>query len=313
MTNFNFFFGLKLGCLIFTDTEKLSRVLQSSSCCLEDVFCAAETVIVHFQRIRGTKTYRCEHIYFSNFGFLDDNSFKFFYASVLKDSEGLTEKPILPRRRHPPRRYASSSTPVDFTTCEQFYEKQYIEVLDIIIDMLQIRFTQKCFKLLCDVEKFIIDLSNNPLDDVNERIQLIMDFCKDDINVRKLQAEAYMISDFFKSVINTKQLKIKQITKISTICEILNLVDIGKQMFQEYHKLIKLYLTIPVSTATAERTFSALNRLKNALRASMGQPRLNHCLLAHIYKEKLDEIDPNQIMSTFISSNERRQTFFGLI
>ncbi len=35
------------------------------------------------------------------------------------------------------------------------------------------------------------------------------------------------------------------------------------------------------------------------------QPRLNHCLLANIYKEKFDEIDPNQIMSIFISSKEK--------
>ncbi|CAF4399675.1 unnamed protein product, partial [Rotaria magnacalcarata] len=62
---------------------------------------------------------------------------------------------------------------------------------------------------------------------------------------------------------------------------------IGKEMFQEFDKLIRLYLTIPVTTATAERAFSTLNRVKNALRTSMTQSQLNHCLLAHIYKEKL--------------------------
>ena len=38
-----FFFGLKLAYLILIDTEKLSRVIQGSSCCLQDVLCAAET------------------------------------------------------------------------------------------------------------------------------------------------------------------------------------------------------------------------------------------------------------------------------
>ncbi len=84
-------------------------------------------------------------------------------------------------------------------------------------------------------------------------------------------------------------------------------------MFREFDKLIKLYLTLPVTTASAERAFSTLNRLKNTLRNSMTQSRLNHCLLTHIHKEKLDEIDPNQIMSTFIASNEKRQAFFGSI
>ena len=78
-------------------------------------------------------------------------------------------------------------------------------------------------------------------------------------------------------------MKIRQITKISSICEILDLVDIGKQMFQEYYKSIKSYLTILYSTSTAERTFSALNRMRNSFLASMSQLRLNHCMLAHIY------------------------------
>lgn len=80
-------------------------------------------------------------------------------------------------------------------------------------------------------------------------------------------------------------------------------------MFKEYHKLLKLYLTIPVLTATAERTFSALNRIKNVLRSPMNQLRRNHCLIPHIYKEKLDKIDPNKIMLRFISLNEKDNVF----
>jgi len=140
-----------------------------------------------------------------------------------------------------------------------------------------------------------------------------MDFSYGDIDVEKLKVEALIIVDFFQSVIKTNQMNIKQIKKISTICEIFNSCEVGKEMFKEYHKLIKLYLTIPVTTATAERTFSTLNRLKTAIRSTMTQSRLNHCLLPHIYKEKLDKIDPRQIASKFISSNEKRQHFFGLI
>ncbi|CAF1268992.1 unnamed protein product [Rotaria sordida] len=134
-----------------------------------------------------------------------------------------------------------------------------------------------------------------------------MDSCHDDIYIERLKSEAFMISDLFRIVININQMKIKLITKISAVC------GIGKQMFQEFDKLIRLYLTIPITTATSERAFSALNRVKNTLRSSMTQSRLNHCLLAHIYKEKLDKIDPNQIMSTFISSNEQRQPLLGLM
>ncbi|CAF3094244.1 unnamed protein product, partial [Rotaria sp. Silwood2] len=131
-------------------TEKLSCTIQGSSCCLQDVLCAAESVIHHFQRIR------------------DDSNFKSFYSGVVKDSEDLTDKPILPRHRRPPKRYDSNPAVVNFSSCEEFYRQQYIEALDIVVNMLKNRFTQKNFKLLCNVEKFIIHVANNSLDDPND-------------------------------------------------------------------------------------------------------------------------------------------------
>ena len=40
--------------------------------------------------------------------------------------------------------------------------------------------------------------------------------------------------------------------------EIFNKYSIGKQMFRESDNLIRLYLTIPITTVTAKRAFSAL-------------------------------------------------------
>ncbi|CAF4100248.1 unnamed protein product [Rotaria magnacalcarata] len=79
MNKFYFFFGLKLGYLLFSATEKLSRIIQSSSCCLQDILSSAESLIRYFERIR------------------DDITFKSFYTKVLKESESLTDKPILAR------------------------------------------------------------------------------------------------------------------------------------------------------------------------------------------------------------------------
>ncbi|CAF3041795.1 unnamed protein product [Rotaria sp. Silwood2] len=105
INKFDFFFGLKLGHLIFTDTEKLSRAFQSSDCCLQDVFCAAEAIIHRFRRIQ------------------DDINFELFYNQVVKDSEGFTKRSVLPRLRQPPRRYQSNTNPVNHASCEDFYQK----------------------------------------------------------------------------------------------------------------------------------------------------------------------------------------------
>ncbi|CAF1605472.1 unnamed protein product, partial [Didymodactylos carnosus] len=157
--------------IILIDTEKLSRVIQSSSCCLQDVLSAAEIVINYFIRIR------------------DGNRFNLFYNGVINDSGGLTEKPVLSRQRRPPKRYESNSGIPDFNTCEEFYYQQYTEALDIVVNMLHVRFTQSNFELLCDVEKFILNVSNNPVHDLDDLIQGIMEFCDGDIDIQRLKAE----------------------------------------------------------------------------------------------------------------------------
>ena len=78
-----------------------------------------------------------------------------------------------------------------------------------------------------------------------------------------------------------------------------------------FRALLRLFLTIPVTTASSVRTFSAMRRLKNYFRSSMTQERLNHILLLHCHKTRSDRIDIHHIASSFISVNERRQQFFG--
>ena len=48
-----------------------------------------------------------------------------------------------------------------------------------------------------------------------------------------------------------------------------------KQLFPEVHKCLKLYLSIPATTATAERSFSCLKLLKTWLRSTTTNERLN--------------------------------------
>ena len=45
-------------------------------------------------------------------------------------------------------------------------------------------------------------------------------------------------------------------------------------MFPNIHTILKVLLTMPVSTATAERSFSGLRRLKTYLRSNMSETRL---------------------------------------
>jgi hypothetical protein len=89
--------------------------------------------------------------------------------------------------------------------------------------------------------------------------------------------------------------------------------DTVRQMFDQVITMVKLYLSIPVSTATAERTLSVLRRLKTYLRTDMSQKRLNNALmLLHVHKDYTDKLDMIKIANDFVQSNERRRRYFDI-
>ena len=110
---------------------------------------------------------------------------------------------------------------------------------------------------------------------------------------------------------SSSSIKIREVTSLSTVCDMMNETSIGKVMFSEVHQLIQLYLTVPMTSATAERMFSTLRRLKHYLRSTMTQERLNHVIMLHTHKDRTDEIELTEIAKEFVSFNERRVGFFG--
>lgn len=88
-------------------------------------------------------------------------------------------------------------------------------------------------------------------------------------------------------------------------------MPMAKSVFSELEKLLRLYLTIPVTTCTAERSFSALRRIKTYLRSTMTEERLNNILLLYAHKDETDHLDLTEIAHLFVSSNTRREEFFG--
>ena len=84
-------------------------------------------------------------------------------------------------------------------------------------------------------------------------------------------------------------------------------------MCPEIHTLLKLYMTVPVTTATAERTFPVMRRIKTYLRSNMSQQRLNHTILLHCYQDRIDSLDLKDIAKYFVSANDRRQLYFAIL
>jgi len=82
-------------------------------------------------------------------------------------------------------------------------------------------------------------------------------------------------------------------------------------MFTEVEILIKLLMTCPASSCEAERSFSALRRLKTYLRSTMTQKRLSNLAICYVHKHILDTIDIIDLATDFVDFNDYRKTVFG--
>jgi hypothetical protein len=67
--------------------------------------------------------------------------------------------------------------------------------------------------------------------------------------------------------------------------------------------LLRIFATLPVTTASSERSFSALKYLKNYLRSTMGENRLNGLALVYIHRDM--PLNYNDVIDEF-SKNSRR-------
>ena len=134
-----------------------------------------------------------------------------------------------------------------------------------------------------------------------------------DFTIDRLMSQLSMLPDFVRTANEERHSlpPIKEVTSVNTIVDLMNENQYAKRFLSEVDRLIKLYLTVPMTSATAERTFSTLRRLKNFLRSTMTQTRLNNIIMLHTHKDRTDNLDLDVIATEFISANDRRQSFFG--
>ena len=104
---------------------------------------------------------------------------------------------------------------------------------------------------------------------------------------------------------------VRKVTSIRTICDAMNETPSYKRILSEIHKVLRLYLVVPVTSATSERTFSVLKRLLVYLRSTMTEMRLNNCLLVHVHKDLTDALNLEDIAKEFVACNVERRRHFG--
>ena len=113
--------------------------------------------------------------------------------------------------------------------------------------------------------------------------------------MKKLEKQLQMLPDLVSAYKTLQSLKVLKVTSVRTLCEIKQSVPVAQEMFCEVDKLLRIHLTILITTATAERSFSALCHVKTYLRSTMSEERLNNIMLLHVHKDLCDSTDLSKI------------------
>jgi len=72
-----------------------------------------------------------------------------------------------------------------------------------------------------------------------------------------------------------------------------------KDVYSNIEIALRIFLTIPVTTATCERSFSKLKIIKNYLRSTMSQDRLTNMGIISIERELASKINFEDIIDEF--------------
>ena len=200
----------------------------------------------------------------------------------------------MPRQRRPPKRLHSGSLSHKYQSCLEMYRAIYYEAIDLITTGIRYRFDQPSYQMYANIENLLVRCCTG--DSFDEEFRKLTEFYNTDLK----PADLHCHLDLLRSIVP------KDFDPSTT--EIVKLVKDQVSLFNEIRTLLKLLLVLP---ATSERSFSALKRIKTALRSTMSQARMNSLLLLHVHKEKTDKLLTNQIGNEFLSSNEHRLSIFG--
>ncbi|XP_016690789.1 uncharacterized protein [Gossypium hirsutum] len=163
--------------------------------------------------------------------------------------------------------------------------------------------------------QYIVGRSRNKKEDV-----IVEHYYRVDIFFATIDTQLQELKSRFNEIVVklltlTKALDPKEFLKlfdIDKICILVNksLVESGKSvMYPLVDRLIHLILTLPVSTASSERVFSAMKIVKTRLRSKMEDDFLRSSLVVYSEKEIAEKFDINEIIDDFSEVKDRRVQF----
>ncbi|XP_026811042.1 zinc finger MYM-type protein 1-like [Rhopalosiphum maidis] len=274
INTFEFLFCIYFLKKILLLTNILSKYLQSSSIIYSNVQSMAKETIQELCNMR------CEESFNNTWNEVD----------ILRKQYNVSS-PILPRKQKIPAKLGGGLKEVENTTINKHYKINiYFAVLDNIINDMSERFEENNLYILNCMQDIL--LNDTPNNNSFKEINKMYGFDEDN-----LKAETKILNRMYKAVHNQSNVQ----SKINFIAS-----ENYKAGFPTLTSLIQLFITIPTNSASCERSFSCLRRLKTYLRTTMGQSRLNSLGILQIERERSSLIDKDLVIEKFSAAAECR-------
>lgn len=100
-------------------------------------------------------------------------------------------------------------------------------------------------------------------------------------------------------------------TSTETVLSILTYRQNGTHLLPNILRLMQIYLLVPLTTASAERSCSVQRSLKTYLRRTITEKRYDNLLMFNMHKPRTDSICLKINAKIFVRKNEHRLRFFG--
>ena len=165
------------------------------------------------------------------------------------------------------------------------------------------RLQQPALKIYTTIDSSLVAAANGQLsaDEITDNLTTICQHFKDDLDYRKLRQS---FEDLPVIMDNEPASCVQDIVD--------KVVELGpaKRLHAQLVRLLTLYRVMPVTSATAERSFSTLRRVKAYLWSTMTQKRLNSVLVLHAHQDYTDSI-MRHVARDFVAFSDNRKSFFG--
>ena len=135
-------------------------------------------------------------------------------------------------------------------------------------------------------------------------ISLAAKWFENDIDLEALESEVFLLQE--SSLLTDVVKKAACDKRNPDFLDLFKALQAEPECYSCVTKLMKIVLTLPITSCSAERAFSKLKIVKSRLRSTMNQDRLENLILMSVEVDLLQNLDVNSLVQKFIDCAPRR-------